>query len=349
MKAKRENTKKYTVCMLLNGCKIDGVSTFANQLTNVLRNYKNMSCITINIDSNLKKKICSLAKEIKDSSSITILSNIWPAYFMLEMIKSVLPNSRIVHIVHDLPWMTFFNGDCEAFIKESETGFSSFEKPFKNLLYYSTIDTLKAFELCDDVVCLCEDTIDIVHEVYGIPLNKLHLIRNGSIDFYKIDTPYSTKNPDVTKMFDRSFYNLIFIGRPTFSKGWDRVIELGNHIKDYEKAMRVICVGSNEFENFIPEHLTEFIINGGILSHKKIHDALRHSDAVFIPSRHEQCSYVGIESMMHSKEIFIYGGHGLNNMFNENNSHIISRVCQISPNLNMTGINARHFYEFFTR
>ncbi len=329
---------KYNICFIDMERRVNGVTTFKSQLMEIFRNCQGFNFIIISASSVFDIGI-ETYDYLKSLDRLVILSNSWPASPFIENIRQAIPNCRIIQIVHDLPWLTIFAGNLEAFLISFNSGFPNFDERMKKFLYYSTLDCIKTFKLCDNIVCLCEDTVKVINECYDVPLSKINMIRNGLIEF---KSPCGYKHQEI---FNKDFFNILFIGRQTYSKGWDRVIELGNLIKENDYPMRIITVGSNMKYEMNPQDHSDYIITLGELTREDIHSVMLESDAVFIPSRHEQCSYVGIEAMMHSKEIFTYGGYGLDNMFSNENAHIITDLGQIGPNVEPLGYKARKIYE----
>lgn len=123
---------------------------------------------------------------IPSNSSCVILLNYWPSMFNIRSIRSYHPKASIVQIVHDFPWLTIFEGNPKQFFKSYTYGFSEFQESERKFLKYSTYDTLISFREADHIICLCNDSVNLITQHYKIPLEKIHLIPNGLTDNFNI-------------------------------------------------------------------------------------------------------------------------------------------------------------------
>lgn len=276
---------------------------------------------------------------LSDGSPCLILLNYWPSIFNIRSIRSHIPEATIVQIVHDFPWLTIFEGNTEYFFNSYNSDFRDFNEYDKKFLKYTTYDTLVSFKETDHIICLCRDSFRIINKNYQIPLQKIHLVPNGLADKY-LDI---VDNQDVSNKISDTI-KILFIGRPTISKGWDRVIDLAIHLKKNNIDAKIICVGFTGISNLIPKNLISYFVETGIIPHDKIDDLYRQANFVFIPTRHEQCSYVAIEAMMHGKEIVAFDSFGLRNMLDDECAYIIDSVCQFPLHSLRKGEHARKHY-----
>lgn len=284
------------------------------------------------------KEICG-----RDAYPIVFM-NYWPAMHIMRAIRRHVPDAKIIQVVHDLPWLTLFAGDADAFFDSYSSAFADKPEHARKFLKYSTYDTLIALRDADHVICLCDDTFDILSINYQIPAEKLHIIPNGITDFYT-SSPYAANNLKDASTAASDSCMVLFVGRPSESKGWDRTVQLARHIKTSGITAKIICIGDNRFAEFIPTDLSDVFIDKGTVPHKSMHALYRECDYVFVPSRHEQCSYTIIEAMMHGKDIVAYGGYGISNMIDASCAHIIHSADEFPFGRKDKGVLARRRYE----
>lgn len=325
--------KKYNIYLLVPVTdRWDGVKTFVTQFKDIMGSeYFNVHIVEVNncVENKIGNK---LKKLIPNRINNYVFVNFWPASIMVLNIRKFLPLCKIVLVVHDLPWLTVFNGKIYNFLSSSAIRFDDITNDkLRKFLYYSTIDEFKAFNGVDKIVCLCKDMFDLLISFYGISVRQIALICNAIPDYNAEDCICFDKIIQIDSK--KSINYLLFIGRPTMSKGWDKIIEIANDIKELDVDYKIICAGSDRFKDYIPATLLDIFEDVGILDQKEILQLIKFSDGILIPSRHEQCSYVGIESLMMGKEVFVFGGFGILNMFNSENSHIVNDFKDIMESL----------------
>lgn len=318
--------------------------SFVNQFSEIFKeNWMNVATVKIVncIDPNIG---IMLRNKVDDNCENIFLINFWPSSIVVSSIRKHIQLCKIIQVVHDLPWLTIFNGEVSCFISSLQDKFENIkDSKLKKFLYYSTLDSCNAFNNVDKIVCLCTDTYNLLANIYGVDYNKLTIIRNAMFDFNKLDNLSIDKG--VSRIFQTATMNLLFIGRPTISKGWDRIISIASEIKETMTDCKIICAGSEKFKCFIPHHIKEVFEDVGILTHTEILYLIKNSNGILLFSRHEQCSYTGIEAMMMAKEIFIFNGFGIQNMFNHTNSHKIKNLYELMKSRdNKKGCNARLDY-----
>lgn len=340
---------------------VDGVSTFCRCLSEGLANsgifdvfvvtpssaVEALTSVPCRYSANLHHFRCPTAtggagvgqyiEAISSGRRCVVLLNYWPSIFNIRSIRTYMPNASVVQIVHDLPWLSVFEGNSDGFLKSYSTDFQGFSEAEKKFLKYTTYDTLVSFMSSDSIVCLCNDTMDIINRNYQIPVDKIHLIPNGLPDKY--ETLTGCKCPS-----DRNT-RVLFVGRPSVSKGWDRVIDLAYYFKKEKIDAVIICAGFNGVADIVPNDVSLYFIEAGIVSQQKLYELYRQVDYIFIPSRHEQCSYVGIEAMMHGMEIVAFESFGLSNMLDNKCAHIIDKVEQFPLQSSEKGSLARERFQ----
>lgn len=336
--------EKYNLYLLvpdINGW--DGVKTFAKHFGHVMGNEEfNIRMIAVKdcIDTSFGHRFKDM---IPNGERSIIFINFWPASIIASSIKRFLPLCKIVQIIHDLPWLTVFNGDSACFLSSLASDFKNIkDEKLRKFLRCSTVDAFNTFNIVDRIVCLCRDTLEMLNSCYGVPIRKVSLICNAVPDLSGCD--HYSGLLEVANC-NRATVRLLFIGRPTLSKGWDKIIDVAGEIRESGADCKITCAGSTRFRAHIPDTLNMVFDDVGILDHMDVLGLIKSCDAILIPSRHEQCSYVGMESLMMGKEIFVCGGFGIVNMFNNTNSHKLGSFKDLEKSLSIKkGDRARTDY-----
>lgn len=286
-----------------------------------------------------------ISTEIHEISNMIFISNYYPGIFNSKILKTLFPKSRFIHVIHDLPWLNRFGGCVEKYIEWLKGDVCLSGSNDEKFLRYVTYDVMKTSELADISVCLCENTVEIMSDIYGIPSKKLRLIHNGLIDKYKItDSTYKT---ELKKRYGipASKHTILCVGRLTFAKGADR---LENMLKRIPLAdVCLVYVGEDDIFNWIHRDSGFQVISLGVKNRDEMFEIYTIVDFGIIPSRYEQCSYVGIEMLMFGLPVFTTEAYGVTDMFTKDNSFILAPdkddLIDLD-NLSVIKSNARNTY-----
>ena len=125
------------------------------------------------------EEICSLLKQyIPDSDNTFFLFNYVPCDKLMRMTRNYFSLSKQICVIHEFSWTTPLLGDVTLFRK-----LISKTKEKISFCYEGIIELyLREAEQCqmaDRVVCLSEDTYDILYECYQVPKEKIALISHG--------------------------------------------------------------------------------------------------------------------------------------------------------------------------
>jgi len=182
-------------------------------------------------------------------------------------------------------------------------------------------------EKADHLVCLSDDTFHLVQNLYGIKHN-VWLIPNG---LRKIRRSLSEKQ----KLAVREKYhiskdekNLLFVGRVESAKGANALLScFEDIIKSYPNC-RLVMVGSGDINGAVGKckNAGAKIIFTGKLSQKALYQWYQIADIALFPSFFEECSYVGIEMMMHGLPVVASDGYGVRSMFHDGVNARIAKI-----------------------
>lgn len=94
-------------------------------------------------------------------------------------------------------------------------------------------------------------------------------------------------------------------------------------VDSYPKC-RLILIGDGEINDSIKkiQHVFTRITFIGRLDRKSLYEWYQIAEIAVFPSFYEECSYVGIEMLMHGIPIVASDGYNVKNMFTENNAVI---------------------------
>lgn len=124
------------------------------------------------------EEVCSaLAYHIDDSKETIFLLNYAPCEKLLAALKKTFPESTNIFVIHDMSWTKPFMGDVDAFKAFACREDKAVEQ---EKLWSRFLREKEQFVIADKVVCLCEDTLELLTTVYGVPSKKVFLIPNRS-------------------------------------------------------------------------------------------------------------------------------------------------------------------------
>ena len=255
-----------------------------------------------------------LKQYIKNSSNSIFLINFSPTYQTALMLKEYFPSSKVIYVIHDFIWASFLLGDIDRF-KRIVTGVETHEK--KDIIYKTYEDNIKSFRLVDNIVCLSEDTFDLLSSFYHIEPSKLTIIHNGMRDRCECDKVLKKNSSSIT---------LLAVGRVTRQKGMIDLIQSFEKVRNSFPNCHLVIAGKIEKGtlNALRKHLNDKIHILGDISHQELYEWYQKADIGIVPSYYEQCSYVGIEMKMFGLPIVASNSFGVKNMFNETNARMVA-------------------------
>lgn len=249
---------------------------------------------------------------IGDSADNIFLINHSPCPEFLQLIKQFYPLSKLVYIIHDLSWTAAFLGDCDKW-----SAFVNGKCQMKGMEYLKAIFE-KEQEMCrmsHRIVCLSQDTVSLMQNVYGVDENKIRLIPNG-LNKKKIllrDTNELKKAVHINE--DERL--LLFVGRTTKAKGFAALIHAFRMVLQRQPNTRLIIAGTLRSELSLYKDIVSKVTYVGHLKKSELEKWYQMVDVGVIPSYSEQCSYTGIEMMMYGLPIVASSGFGVRNMFHD--------------------------------
>lgn len=259
---------------------------------------------------------------ISDSSNNVFLVNHSPCEHLLSLIKSSHPQSKLVFTIHGLGWTPAFAGDVEAFkrmiLQEEVVEKDETDKWIIN----SYQEERKMYALADRVICLSQDTFDLLQDTYLVPSDKIAFIPNG-LRKKKVASP-DTKREELRQKLCISANDkvLLFSGRPTAQKGTYALLQAFDWILEEEPDARLIIAGFDNGSNMeklitLASAHANRVTFTGLINRERLSEWYSAADVGVIPSYYDQCPYTGIEMMMHGLPVVASATYSLQNMFQD--------------------------------
>ncbi|WP_165026672.1 glycosyltransferase [Dysgonomonas sp. ZJ279] len=266
---------------------------------------------------------------IRDSADNIFFINHSPCENLVESLKNLFPLSKVVFIIHDLSWTAPLLGDVPQLMKilrEQKNNDSKIVEDIKK--------TKQIFDQVDRIISLSKQTSNVLEKIYKISTDKIYYMSNYLIDSYK-NILTREKNKLKEKYYiDGKEKVIIAVGRLTIPKGVPQLLNSFEKVLKKYSSCRLILVGNM----FSPEEIFKLskqfsskITFTGQISHNELEKLYRIADIGVIPSYTEQCSYTGIEMLMHGLPIVASDGFGMQEMFQND---INARVAKIGNRKN---------------
>lgn len=266
---------------------------------------------------------------IQDSVDNIFFVNHSPCEKLLAILKRDYPLSKVIFTIHDLGWTSKCMGDVDKYkqiVEKKEVE----EKEAKYVLNYYAKE-VKMYELVDFVVCLSQDTYNLLQTVYLVDPKKIRLIPNG---FEKGGDDMQSCNKEILKeelFIPDNEKIILYVGRPTMQKGMQALLNAFHIVLRNSPNVRLVIIGSdnnNRIENLIniSSSFATYVSYLGLINKEELEKWYSIADIGVIPSYYEQCPYVGIEMMMHGLPIVASDGFGVRNMFQDGVNALIAQI-----------------------
>lgn len=263
---------------------------------------------------------------IPDSSDNLFFLNHSPCEKLLESIKSSHPLSKRIFTIHDQTWTAPLNGRLER-LKALLVKKKKNEAEERIYRYFQ--EEQRMYTLADRVICLSESTFKILIDIYKIPSHKISIIPNG-IRTSKL------KVRDTDKLRSQLFLPkrekiLLYVGRASEQKGVFALIQSFEKALGRDADLRLVIVGTfkeDALKYISKKHssIASRITVIGFISRKELFKWYAVADIAVIPSLYEQCSYVGMEMMMHGLPIIASDGIGLRDMLRDEENALVAKI-----------------------
>lgn len=266
---------------------------------------------------------------ISDSLDNIFFINHSPCEKLVEILKRDFPLSKVVFTIHDLGWTSKCMGDVNEYKKIVEKRDDVGEEAKSVLDLYTK--EIKTYELTDRIVCLSEDTYNLLKITYLVNSAKMFLIPNGLRESEDKMLSCSKKKLRKDLFIPANEKVILYVGRPTKQKGMYALLNAFHAVLRKDLNVRLVVIGSdnsNRIENLIniSSGFATHVSFLGLINKEELKKWYSVADIGVIPSYYEQCPYAGIEMMMHGLPIVASDGFGIRNMFQEGVNALVAPI-----------------------
>ena len=263
---------------------------------------------------------------IEDTSDNVFIVNHSPCSELLAAIRQTLPLSKIVFIIHDLGWTSLLLGDMERYKKIIRRRNHAGIRQKYSMLLERYEEDKKIYDTADRVICLSEDTQALLTETYRVEPFKIVRCVNGLKDAKRTIADIVEVRKELLIGTDEQI--LLFVGRSTRQKGAYALLKAFEKVVAKQKNVRLVIAGSGNFEDLLKKHspIAHRITFTGLLDKELLYKWYAVADIGILPSYNEQCSYTGIEMMMHGLPVIATDGYGARNMFQDGRNARIASI-----------------------
>jgi len=269
----------------------------------------------LDYDSRAKQYYCNVTNLllllIQDTRRLVFHLNYTQNRSLAEALRKTF-DCKIVFTIHYFNWCFGLSGNISLFKNILVMHGTDKEDKIKKSVIESYRKEKELFDTVDRIICLSENTRQILTDDYQIMQDKITVIYNGLTD----------SNPVIDKRNLRQKYHipnipiLLFAGRLDDIKGLTYVLQAFKIIINKQIDCHLIIAGSGSYDIYLKEceDIWMHITWTGLIDKAKLYDFYFVADIGVMPSLHEQCSYVAIEMMMHGVPLIASTSTGLREM-----------------------------------
>lgn len=220
---------------------------------------------------------------------------------------------KLVFAIHYFDWSFGLSGNITQF--RQILAQTNVNQSNNKSIYESYLKEKELFETMDQIICLSENTRQILQEDYKLESRKLSVIYNGLSDC----SPNREKAVLCKKYRLQNIPIVLFTGRLDEIKGLRYVIQAFKKVVKTLPHCHMIITGNGSFDMYLKEceDIWTSITFTGLIDKQHLYELYTIADVGIMPSFHEQCSYVAIEMMMHGIPLIVSTSTGLNEMVEE--------------------------------
>ena len=297
---------------------IDFVKSIGTYELVILHLYRQIEIPRVELIQNIRHIHIALKSECFNSDTKAMFDNVFAESEIIfhfnnlivdewgPFLRKLYPAAKIVCTVHYLSWYYSLKGNKNLFYKVIETKGMETLHPKSQYTYTYFKKNALSLRCCDYVIVLCNETYEMLRDIYGVEENKLYLIPNGIKPLKHL----------VKRRHDNTTINIIYVGRIDEIKGVVYLAKAFSIVKRSHKDVNLHLIGDAEDCDYLQQCLAVCpnIMYHGRLSHKELEAYYSTSDIGVIPSFHEQCSYSLIEMMAYGLPVIGTNATGMDEM-----------------------------------
>ena len=276
------------------------------------------------------KAVCHILRlYIVDSTELIFHFQYQQSNSLLKHIKEYYPLSKSILTIHYLYWSARFNGNLTLY-KDiiRKLSHKSIKNKYEDVIQ-NFLEEKEFLKTVDKIVCLSDDTYHLINDLYKINVDKVAIIPNGLTR--KSHSFLPKKSTDIRKKYHLGDNEklILFVGRIDSIKGISPLISCFDKVVTEYPASRLILIGDGNTGNFIKKTKNTYtnITFTSRLDKVSLYEWYQIANIAVFPSYYEECSYVGIEMLMHGIPVVASDGYSVKNMFNDNNAVIAPIEC----------------------
>ena len=265
---------------------------------------------------------------ITDATDNIFIVNHFPLNELMKMIKKYYPLSKLVYVIHDMAWSGILLGNVRKLKQLKSSILRPRKKRNSDYLLSMLWAEKEMLDIADKIICLSQDTLNVLIDVYALNKLKIHLIPHGLKNKRK-----TLLASDKMGKMRKEFYLhaeekiLLFVGRATETKGYNELMSAFRLIIKTCPAVRLVVVGVvSPLMLSLYSDLASRVIYTGHINGTRLEKWYQVADVGVIPSYTEQCGYVGIEMMMYGLPIVASDGFGVRNMFQDGVNALVASI-----------------------
>ena len=222
---------------------------------------------------------------------------------------------KTVSVVHYLDWCFSLLGNVTRFKKLLSIQVTDQHDEIKKSIIKSYQEEKEFFEIVDRIICLSENTRQILMDDYRINPEIISVIYNGLTD----SIPVSDKQSLRQKHLMPDIPVILFAGRLEENKGLTYLLRAFKMVLNKFPHCQLIIAGNGAFNVCMNEceDIWTHVTWTGLVKKDKLYELYSIADIGVMPSFHEQCSFVVIEMMMHGLPVIATATSGLNEIVDD--------------------------------
>lgn len=234
---------------------------------------------------------------------------------LVEWLKKMKVHFRLIVTIHYFDWCFMLKGNTRLFrslINKGRTTVNEWREQVQSAYERDK----KLFGYADQVICLTSYTQSLLHDVYEVEDRKVTLIYNGLKDEAIELNEEDRLRKKGALGFRETDRIILFVGRLDENKGIKCLIASFRQVLKVAPESKLLIVGDGNYGKYLKEcaDLWTRVIFTGKVEKEQLYAFYQIADVGVLPSFHEQCSYVGIEMLMHGLPLIGTDGGGLKEM-----------------------------------
>lgn len=187
----------------------------------------------------------------------------------------------------------------------------------------------KMYETVHQIVSLNTETVESLQSVYKINQKKISFIPNEIQDSYIQLSKKTINQLRAKRLIAPKEKIILFSGRVLHVKGIYRILNSLKKVVRVYPNFRLVIAGTVSSSKMVMEcanSIAPKVVFLGQISKDEMNEWYQIADIGTLASYYEQCSYTGIEMMMHGLPIVASDGFCMNDMFVNNKNAKIAHI-----------------------